>query len=83
MKFGRDHGGLIEEYRCDGAEYVLIAMGSVVGTLKDTVDDLRDAGIRAGAIKLRSYRPFPVEDIRSSLADVEAVGVLDKNIAWL
>ena len=79
--FGRDYGGLIEEYRCDGAEYVLIAMGSVVGTLKDTVDDLRDAGIRAGAIKLRSYRPFPVEDIRSALADVEAVGILDKNIS--
>ena len=79
--FGRDHGGLIEEYRCDGAEYVLMAMGSVVGTLKDTVDDLRDAGIRAGAIKLRSYRPFPAEDIRSALADVEAVGILDKNIS--
>ena len=79
--FGRDHGGLIEEYRCDGAEYVLMAMGSVVGTLKDTVDDLRDAGIRAGAIKLRSYRPFPAEDILSALADVEAVGILDKNIS--
>jgi len=79
--FGRDHGGLIEEYRCDGAEYVLMAMGSVVGTLKDTVDDLRDAGIRAGAIKLRSYRPFPAEDVRSALADVEAVGILDKNIS--
>jgi len=79
--FGRDHGGLIEEYRCDGAEYVLMAMGSVVGTLKDTVDDLRDAGIRAGAIKLRSYRPFPADDVRSALADIEAVGILDKNIS--
>jgi pyruvate ferredoxin oxidoreductase alpha subunit len=79
--FGRDHGGLIETYRCDDAAYALMAMGSVVGTLKDTVDDLRDAGIRAGAIKLRSYRPFPVEDIRRVLADVEAVGVLDRNIS--
>jgi pyruvate ferredoxin oxidoreductase alpha subunit len=79
--FGRDYGGLIEEYRCDGAEYVLIAMGSVVGTLKDTVDDLRNAGVRAGAIKLRSYRPFPVDEIQGALTGVEAVGILDKNIS--
>jgi len=79
--FGRDYGGLIEEYRCDDAEYVLIAMGSVVGTLKDTVDDLRDAGIRVGAIKLRVYRPFPAEEIQRALTDVEAVGILDRNIS--
>ena len=79
--FGRDYGGLIEEYRCDDAEYVLMAMGSVVGTLKDTVDDLRNDGVRAGAIKLRSYRPFPVDEIRSALTGLEAVGILDKNIS--
>jgi len=79
--FDRDYGGLIEEYRCDDAEYVLMAMGSVVGTLKDTVDDLRDDGVRAGAIKLRSYRPFPVDEIRHALAGLEAVGILDKNIS--
>jgi pyruvate ferredoxin oxidoreductase alpha subunit len=79
--FGRDHGGLIETYRCEDAAYVLMAMGSVVGTLKDSVDDLRAAGIRAGAIKVRSYRPFPAEDIRKALVDVEAVGILDRNIS--
>ena len=79
--FGRDYGGLIEEYRCDDAEYVLMAIGSVVGTLKDTVDDLREDGVRAGAIKLRSYRPFPVDEIQRALAGVEAVGILDRNIS--
>ena len=79
--FDRDHGGLIEEYRCDDAEYALMAMGSVVGTLKDTVDDLRDDGVRAGAVKLRSYRPFPVDEIRSALTGLEAVGILDKNVS--
>ncbi|MGD0327636.1 MAG: pyruvate synthase subunit PorA [Halobacteriota archaeon] len=79
--FDRDYGGLIEEYRCDDAEYVLMAMGSVVGTLKDTVDDLRDDGVRAGAIKLRSYRPFPSDELRRALAGVTAVGILDKNIS--
>jgi pyruvate ferredoxin oxidoreductase alpha subunit len=58
-----------------------MAMGSVVGTLKDTVDDLREDGVRAGAIKLRSYRPFPVDEIQRALAGVEAVGILDRNIS--
>jgi pyruvate ferredoxin oxidoreductase alpha subunit len=49
--------------------------------LKDTVDDLRDAGIKVGAIKLRVYRPFPAEEIQRALTDVEAVGILDKNIS--
>jgi len=79
--FDRDYGGLIDEYRCDDAEYVLMAMGSVVGTLRDTVDDLRDDGVRAGAIKLRSYRPFPSDELRRALAGVTAVGILDKNIS--
>jgi pyruvate ferredoxin oxidoreductase alpha subunit len=79
--FGRDYGGLIEEYRCDDAERVLIAMGSFVGTLKDTVDDLRDQGERVGAIKVRSYRPFPGDEIRRGLSGVDAVGVLDRNIS--
>jgi len=79
--FGRDYGGLIEEYRCGDAERVLMAMGSFVGTLKDTVDDLRDRGERVGAIKVRSYRPFPGDEIRRALAGVNAVGVLDRNIS--
>jgi pyruvate ferredoxin oxidoreductase alpha subunit len=49
--------------------------------LKDTVDDLRDSGVRAGAIKLRAYRPFPADEIRRALAGVDAVGILDRNIS--
>ncbi len=79
--FGRKHGDLIETYRCDNADFIAIAMGSVVGTLKDTVDELRAQGERVGAIKVRSYRPFPVEEIRNALADVEAAAVLDRNVS--
>lgn len=79
--FGREHGDLIETYRCDNADFIAIAMGSVVGTLKDTVDELRAQGERVGAIKVRSYRPFPVEEIRNALADVEAAAVLDRNVS--
>ncbi len=79
--FGREYGGLIETYCCDDAEYVAIALGSVVGTLKDTVDELRAQGEAVGAIKVRSYRPFPVAEIRRALADTKAVGVLDRDIS--
>ncbi len=79
--FGRNYGGLIEAYRCDDAEYIAIALGSVVGTLKDTVDDLRAQGERVGAIKVRSYRPFPTDEIRTALTSAQAVGVLDKDVS--
>ncbi|MGZ4903199.1 MAG: pyruvate synthase subunit PorA [Halobacteriota archaeon] len=79
--FGRQYGGLIETYQCDDADYVAIALGSVVGTLKDTVDDLRAQGERVGAIKVRSYRPFPVTELQNALEDTEAVGVLDRDVS--
>jgi pyruvate ferredoxin oxidoreductase alpha subunit len=79
--FGRNYGGLIEAYRCDDAEHVIIAMGSVIGTVKDTIDDLRADGRRVGVIKVRALRPFPSEEIRKALEGVQSVGVIDRNIS--
>jgi pyruvate ferredoxin oxidoreductase alpha subunit len=79
--FGRNYGGLIETYRCDDAEHVIMAIGSVVGTVKDTIDDLREEGRRVGAIKVRALRPFPSEEIRKVLEGVQSVGVIDKNVS--
>jgi len=78
---GRDHGGLIEAYRCEDAEVVLMALGSVCGTIKDGVDELREAGKKVGLIKLRCYRPFPYEDIFRVLEGVKAVGVMEANFS--
>ncbi len=78
---GRDHGGLIEAYRTDGAEVVLVAMGSVTGTLKDAVDQLRERGKKVGLVKIRCYRPFPHEDIWAAVKDAGAVVVLDANFS--
>jgi len=78
---GRDHGGLIEAYRTEGAAVVLVAMGSVAGTIKDAVDRLRDAGKKVGLVKIRCYRPFPHEDIRNALQDARIVAVLDANFS--
>ncbi|NYT06441.1 MAG: pyruvate ferredoxin oxidoreductase [Methanomicrobiales archaeon] len=80
-RFGRDYGGLVEEYRLDDADVAFVAMGSVCGTVKDAIDEMRAAGVKAGLLKLRSFRPFPKADIRRALAGVAAVAVLEKNIS--
>jgi pyruvate ferredoxin oxidoreductase alpha subunit len=79
--FGRFKGGLIDGYRMDGAEIVLIAMGSILGTMKDAVDEMREQGIPVGIIKIRSYRPFPVEALRAALKGSKVICVLDRNIS--
>ncbi|MCD1295957.1 pyruvate ferredoxin oxidoreductase [Methanocella sp. CWC-04] len=80
-KFGRYKGGLIDTYKMEGAEVVLISMGSVIGTMKDAVDEMRAEGIPVGIVKIRSYRPFPVEALREALKGAKVVCVLDKNIS--
>jgi len=78
---GRDHGGLIEAYRTEDAGMILVAMGSVVGTIKDTIDKLRSQGRRVGLIKIRCYRPFPFEDILETIKGAQVVAVLDANFS--
>jgi pyruvate ferredoxin oxidoreductase alpha subunit len=80
-KFGRFKGGLIDTYRMEGAEVAVVAMGSFLGTMKDAVDGMRDAGLKVGIVKIRTYRPFPVEALRKALAGVRVVCVLDRNIS--
>jgi pyruvate ferredoxin oxidoreductase alpha subunit len=80
-KFGRYAGGLIDTYRMDGAEVALISMGSIIGTMKDAVDEMRAAGMPVGLVKLRTYRPFPVEVLRAALKDVKCICVVDRNIS--
>jgi pyruvate ferredoxin oxidoreductase alpha subunit len=79
--FGRDSGGLLRGYRLEGAETVVVAMGSVLGTLEDVVDEARDAGHAVGALAIRSFRPWPVEAVRAALAGVARVVVLEKAFA--
>ena len=79
--FGRDAGGLIRPYRMEGAETVVIALGSVLGTIKDTVDELRDQGHNIGVLGITSFRPFPLEAIRTALSGVARVVVLEKCLA--
>jgi pyruvate ferredoxin oxidoreductase alpha subunit len=79
--FGRTASGLINSYRCEDADTVVVALGSVLGTIKDTVDDLRNDGERIGAIGITSFRPFPIDTLRAALADVRRVVVVEKCFA--
>ncbi len=81
VAFGRDSGGLLHSYRCDDAHTIVMAMGSVLGTLKDTVDQLRDEGVRVGVLGLTSFRPFPTAAVREALQGAERVIVLERAFA--
>jgi pyruvate ferredoxin oxidoreductase alpha subunit len=79
--FGRDYSALVESYRLDDAETAIIAMGSVSGTVKDAIDEMRDEGMRVGLLRIRVFRPFPAEEIVKALSHVKRVAVLDKNVS--
>ena len=81
QKFGRESGGLLRSYRTDDADLLVVAMGSVCGTIKDTIDEMRDDGIRIGLVTIVSFRPFPVAALQTALAGATDVVVIDKSIA--
>lgn len=78
---GRDSGGLISGYRLEDAETIVVALGSVLGTLKDAVDDLRESGHPVGVLGIKSFRPFPLEAVRAALAPAKSVIVLERAFA--
>jgi pyruvate ferredoxin oxidoreductase alpha subunit len=79
--FGRESGGLISGYRSEDAETIVVALGSVLGTIEDAIDELRAQGVRIGAVGIKSFRPFPLQDVRAALGDAQRVVVLEKALA--
>jgi len=71
-----------EPYLMDDAEVALIGMGSMVGTIRYVVDELRSEGVKAGMVKLRLFRPFPTEQIMKAVGDVPVLGVMEKCISF-
>ena len=80
--FGRDHGGLLELYKCVDADVVMVAAGSVAATAMDVVDTMRAKGARVGLARLRAFRPFPHEELRSLAAKTEGIAVLDRSFTF-
>jgi pyruvate ferredoxin oxidoreductase alpha subunit len=79
--FGRDSGGLIRSYRTDDADTIVVALGSVNGTIQEVVDDMRGRGHRIGSVSICSFRPFPLAAVREALRGARRVVVLEKCFA--
>ena len=81
-RFGRHYAPLVEEYRLDDADYAIVTIGSMSGAGKDAVDAAREAGEKVGLIKIKTFRPFPLQALRDALAKVKAVGVVDRSVSF-
>lgn len=80
---GRSYGdGLLDKYRLDDAEVVIVCIGSTAGTVKTVVDDFREEGIKAGLLRVRTFRPFPADGIVKALSQAKAVAVMDKSMSF-
>jgi len=81
QRFGRASGGLVRGYRTDDAQTIVVALGSVLGTLKDTIDDMRAGGAKIGVLGVQSFRPFPLAAVRAALQGAQRVVVLEKSFS--
>ena len=79
--FGRESGGLLHTYRIEDADTVVVALGSVLGTIKDTVDEMRARGARIGVLGITCFRPWPRDAVQQALARAKRVIVLEKSLA--
>jgi len=80
-RFGRSYGGLVDEYRCEDADAVIVAMGTIASTARAAIDNLRKDGKPVGLVKLKSFRPFPAEEFQRIGGCIRAIGVIDRNIS--
>ena len=80
-KFGRKYD-LVENYMCDDSEIIIVAMGSICGTIKAVIDNMRKEGHKVGLLRVIAFRPLPTEDIYNAVKNAERIAVLDKNISF-
>ena len=79
---GRDWGGLIATDYMDDAEVAVVALGSIVGLIRNVVKELRNEGKKVGLVKIRSFRPFPTEELRKVMKDVEKIIVFERAVSF-
>jgi pyruvate ferredoxin oxidoreductase alpha subunit len=79
--FGRESGGLTHTYKLEDADIVVVALGSVLGTIKDTVDEMREQGVKIGVLGITCFRPWPSAAVRDALSRAKRVVVLEKSLA--
>jgi len=79
--FGRRYGA-VEAVRCEDAEIVLVTSGTVTSTARSVLEDLRGRGEKAGLLKIKLFRPFPVDDVRRALGGAKKIAVIDRNFSF-
>ena len=80
--FGREYGGLVEKYKCEDADLVLLTMGTMASDAKLAVNKLRKEGLKVGSARVRVYRPYPVEEILSLARNVQMISTIDRHISF-
>ncbi|MBN2335519.1 pyruvate ferredoxin oxidoreductase [Candidatus Bathyarchaeota archaeon] len=80
--FGRSYGnGLVEEYKCDGVEAVIVSMGTIASTAKTAIDQMQADGEKIGLVAIKSFKPFPDEEFQRIAGYAKAMGVIDRNVS--
>lgn len=80
--FGRKYTGLLENYRTEDADYIIVTLGSIAGLCRETAYKLRENGVKAGVVRIRYMRPFPNAEIADVLRNAKAYAVLEKDISF-
>jgi pyruvate ferredoxin oxidoreductase alpha subunit len=80
--FGREYGGLVEKYKCEDADLVMMTMGTMASDAKLAVDKLRREGLKVGSARVRVYRPYPAEEILSLARNVQMISTIDRHISF-
>ena len=81
-RFGFRHGGLLEPYRCEDSDLILITAGTMATEAKIAVDKLRNEGVKVGSARIRVLRPFPKEDVRRLVRSAQMVAVIDRGVSF-
>jgi pyruvate ferredoxin oxidoreductase alpha subunit len=76
--FGRRSGGLVNSYRVEDADVVVVALGSILGTIKDVADEMRERGTKVGVVGITSFRPFPLEALHEAIGDARRVVIIER-----
>jgi 2-oxoisovalerate ferredoxin oxidoreductase alpha subunit len=80
--FGKESGGLIEKYKCEDADLVVLTMGTMGSDAKLAVDKLRKEGLKVGSARVRVYRPYPVEDLVKLAENTQILATIDRHISF-
>ena len=80
--FGRKYPGLVEEYRTEDADAIMVVMGTIASTAKDVIDALREKGKKVGLARIRYFRPFPYEELREIVKKADMLGIVDRSYTF-